>query len=262
MKKRFAMILAFVLILAGCSAKKTERASFSEVVPEFVAEDYDETGTCGEEIQWGFKNATGELIIMGEGKMEDYKKDDYGTYSTAPWNEFAYNIKSVEMYGVTSIGGYAFSFCDSLSSVEIPDSVTTIGEKAFLGCESLITVKIPDGVTTIKDSAFRRCLNLSSVEIPDSVTAIETDAFTDCVSLTSVKIPDSVTTLEKFGFSYCKNLVSIDLPSTVTDINESAFSGCDSLIDVYYSGTEEQWDAIEIGADNESLATATVHFNS
>ena len=46
-----------------------------EDIPEFVAEDYDVTGTCGENAKWGFKEATGELTIIGTGKMEDYALD-------------------------------------------------------------------------------------------------------------------------------------------------------------------------------------------
>ena len=42
--------------------------------------------------------------------------------------------------GVTSIGYYAFRYCDSLTTVTIPDSVTSIGESAFRYCDSLTDV--------------------------------------------------------------------------------------------------------------------------
>ena len=41
---------------------------------------------------------------------------------------------------VTSIGGYAFEDCSSLTNVVIPDSVTSIGDYAFYDCSSLTTV--------------------------------------------------------------------------------------------------------------------------
>ena len=41
---------------------------------------------------------------------------------------------------VTSIGGWAFSHCTSLTSVAIPDSVTSIGYGAFYDCDSLTDV--------------------------------------------------------------------------------------------------------------------------
>ena len=45
-----------------------------------------------------------------------------------------------EIYSVTSIGSYAFSDCDGLTSVTIPDSVTSIGSYAFAYCTGLTSV--------------------------------------------------------------------------------------------------------------------------
>ena len=45
-------------------------------------------------------------------------------------------------YSVTTIGGYAFSYSNNLSSVTIPNSVTTIGYSAF-SCTYLETSKQP-----------------------------------------------------------------------------------------------------------------------
>ncbi len=64
---------------------------------------------------------------------------------------------------VTSIGDSAFSSCNSLTSIEIPDSVTSIGEDAFIWCTSLTSVTISDSVTNIGESAFRSCPALTDV---------------------------------------------------------------------------------------------------
>ena len=85
----------------------------------------------------------------------------------------AYEIQD----GVTSIGGWAFYGCSSLTSVTIPDGVTSIGDDAFEGCSSLTSVTIPDGVTSIGVSAFYGCSSLTTVTIPDSVTSIRDWAF-------------------------------------------------------------------------------------
>ncbi|MBR2602983.1 MAG: leucine-rich repeat domain-containing protein, partial [Clostridia bacterium] len=74
--------------------------------------------------------------------------------------------------GITAIGGSAFSWCTSLTSVTIPDSVTAIGDGAFESCSSLTSITIPDSVTSIGDRAFDSCSSLTSVTIPDSVTSI------------------------------------------------------------------------------------------
>ena len=46
----------------------------------------------------------------------------------------------------------------------------------------------------------------------------------------------------------------------MTTIGESAFESCDSLTDVYYGSTEEDWNKIAIGYDNDYLINATIHF--
>ncbi len=46
--------------------------------------------------------------------------------------------------GVTSIKGYLFYTCTSLTSITIPNSVTSIGMSAFEGCTSLTSITVED----------------------------------------------------------------------------------------------------------------------
>ena len=66
-------------------------------------------------------------------------------------------------YRVTSIGKEAFAFCDSLTSITIPDSVKRIGWKAFLDCESLEEIIIGNSVKSIGRRAFDGCDSLLSI---------------------------------------------------------------------------------------------------
>ena len=187
-------------------------------------------------------------------------------------------LTSIEIpAGVTSIGEYAFSGCSRLTSIKIPAGVTSIGEYAFSGCSGLTSIEIPAGVTSIGDSAFRNCSGLTSIvveagntvydsrdncnaiieketntliqgckktKIPAGVTSIGDSVFEGCSGLTSIEIPAEVTSIGDSAFSGCSGLTRIEIPAGVTEIGYAAFSGCSGLKDVYYTGTQEQWDNI------------------
>ncbi len=164
--------------------------------------------------------------------------------------------------GVTSIGDYAFLGCSSLTSITIPNSVTSIGDYAFYRCSSLTSITIPNSVTSIGDWAFNSCSSLTSITIPNSVTSIGMEAFYGCSSLTSITIPNSVTSIGYHVFAYCSSLTSITIPNSVTSIGAYAFYGCSKLTDVYYSGTEQEWNQISIGSFNSPLTNANIHYKA
>ena len=139
-----------------------------------------------------------------------YKTDVFGANIVSNTYDDAKECWIIKFDGeVTTIGGYAFYECSSLTSVTIPDSVTSIGERAFYSCESLISVTIPNSVTEIGQYTFYNCSSLTSVTIPDSGTKIKHCAFERCSSLTSVTIPDSITGIAEFTFNNCSSLTSV-----------------------------------------------------
>ena len=118
------------------------------------------------------------------------------------------------------------------------------------------SVKIPSGVTSIGIGAFSGCTSLASITIPDSVTSIGDSAFDGCSSLSSITIPNSVTSIGDMAFRGCTSLASITIPDSVTSIGGRTFEGCTSLANIYYTGTEEQWNAIPKGhAWNSSMGS-------
>ena len=141
-------------------------------------------------------------------------------------------------------------------------SVTSIGPLAFSTCSGLTSIDIPDSVTSIDLGAFSNCTGLTSIDIPDSVTNIGNSAFSDCSGLTSVTIPDSVTSIGDMAFSSCTSLISIHIPTSVTSMGGSAFFKCFNLTDIYYTGTESEWNAISKGLLwDENTGSYTIHYN-
>ena len=172
------------------------------------------------------------------------------------------NLTSITIpNGVISVGNHAFFECTALTAVKISDSVISIGDYAFSDCRALTAITIPDSVTSIGDGAFSDCRALTAITIPDSVTSIGDSAFSDCRALTAITIPDSVTSIGNRVFYNCSNLTSIIIPNSVTSIGEFAFYDCYSFTDVYFTGTEQEWAAISVGANNDPLLNATIHYN-
>lgn len=166
--------------------------------------------------------------------------------------------------GVTEIGKLAFAYCEEPFSVTIPNNVTGIACGAFVDNENLTGVTLPNGITKIDMSVFRGCTGLESITIPDGVTELGWASFMGS-GLTSVAIPDSVTQIDGYAFYGCTNLKSVALGSGVQSINTRAFDYLPSLTDVYYKGTQEQWNTLRITSrvyrDNYALFSATIHFS-
>lgn len=152
-----------------------------------------------------------------------------------------------------------------MTSYDIPSGVTEIADWAFKGCE-LKKVNFPDSLTRIGGAAFYWCGNLESAEIPEKVTVIEDFSFAECYSLTNVVIPEGVTYIGVAALQNC-NFKEIYIPKSVIYIGDSFFhersEEMNALTDVYYGGTEEEWNEIEISEElNELIDEVTIHFQA
>ena len=169
-------------------------------------------------------------------------------------------------YRVTSIGSEAFSYCESLTSITIPNSVTSIGKDAFFfQCgNSLRSIVVAEGNTvydsrencnaiieTATNTLIYACQNTT---IPDSITSIGEDAFSN-EEITSITIPYGVKTIESRAFSGCEMLTTITIPNSVTTIGPNAFAGCSSLTSVVVAEGNTIYDSRE--KCNAIIETAT-----
>ena len=147
---------------------------------------------------------------------------------------FAVNDFTVDGIGYVKLGGDSVEVGENsgiTGDVVIPATVTNgtktyrviaIGGSAFAYCSSLTSITIPNSVTIIKHHAFESCRGLNSIIIPNSVTRIGEGAFGSCTNLTSIVIPNSVTTIDNWAFS-SSGLTSITIPNNVTSIGSNVF---------------------------------------
>ncbi len=106
---------------------------------------------------------------------------------------------------VTTIADFAFASTDlfytsSLKEIRLSENLETIGNNAFSGCQRLTSITIPDSVTIIGKRAFAGCRNLKNIRLSNSLERIETNTFCNCHALKNVTIPESVEYLAMWAF--------------------------------------------------------------
>ena len=215
------------------------------------------------------------------------------------FNPFGDDLKEVQMSGstLTEIGENAF-LGGSFQEIRLPPSLTTIGAGAFRGCSELKSITIPAGLTAVGKEAFADCTALERVDItdlaawcaidfdeisnplcfaarlylngtevkdlaiPSGIKEIKPFAFADCTRLTSLTIPVGLTAIGAWAFCDCDHLQTVTIPASVTAIDRGAFDVSHNIKDVYYGGTESDWEKIDIADDNSCLTDANIHYSS
>lgn len=161
--------------------------------------------------------------------------------------------------GTLSVGNYAFSHSEKLTSTVLPDGIESIGAYAFQH-SALTEITMPDSVTHVGEFAFYWCSNLTDVKFSARLSSLGGRAFYLCTSLANVVLPDGLTSVNALTFANCSMLASVALPMSVTTINSEAFLYCHNLRNVYFGGTETQWKRINIVSGNEALTSAKINF--
>ena len=253
------------------------------------------SGTCGAEgdgsnVTWTI-DATGLLTISGTGKIASGS-------GGSMWSGKAVTAVDIRS-GVTGIGTDAFSGCNDLQVISLPDTVTQLDDNAFGNCPALsdilvdaknpayksvdgalyskdgtVLVKgpanaeafvVPDGVTTIGSYAFFGAKSLKNIYFPeDSLTTVSAMAFEFCTGLTALIFPVGVTEIGMYAFAHCSGLRSVDLPVSLKHVGDMAFLSAGTMdagiADINYAGSEQQWNAITF--DDAVLSWMHKNFNT
>lgn len=187
---------------------------------------------------------------------------------------------------LTTIEPFAFKKCASLNAVLFNESIETIGKEAFNG-SALKQVISPASLKTIGYKAFYNCTSLKDIYLNKNLKTIDDYAFYNSESLTRLyvystnladfKLGNNIFTKAgskaKLQVSFLEGVTKIPanflfsnaseeesavvselvLPSSLTEVGEAAFYDL-SIESIWYIGKEENYKAVKVNDQNDSLA--------
>ena len=190
--------LSFITAIACCAA-------ISGIMP--FSSSAEDSGTYGD-------LSYTKVDLNGDGTY------DYISISGCKSSAVEVDIPAkIEGLPVATIGIYAFAYCESLTSITIPESISQINIWAFKDCLSLISINIPDNVVYISSSAFYGCKSLTDINVTENNKYYSSSAGllfdknkTELIkypagkSLKNFNIPNGVKSLDRYSFCNCSNL--------------------------------------------------------
>ncbi len=232
---------------------------------------YHIPGTCGTNLNW-ILYADGELVISGSGAMKNWS-----SLTDAPWYSLNERVKSITVEnGVSSIGSSAFYYCKNATKVTIAETVTSIGVYAFDDCYGIKELTMPVSAQLPRNYAFGGCQSIEKLTLTAGTGVMQdfssetsnysktqywyTPWYESRAALNEIIIEDGVTSIGDYAFYGVYGAENVSLPASITTIGDRAFNSThNELTDVYYSSTQENWNKVSIGSNNEQLTSATLH---
>ena len=200
------------------SIMKTKYLFFTAACLLFVSTTYSQPQRIGKSnTYWELRNDT--LFITGKGRME--------RVLPIPWNNIKKKVKYIYVEeGIQYISQGAFTGCNQLTHINLPQSINSIGINASYKDSNLRHVVFPDNVDSICGFAFYMTGLHDTLKLPSNVYHIDGNSFS-LNKITHVNIPYKVDTLYA-AFSKTDILSTVVLPAGLRYM-VSTFC-CDSLL--------------------------------
>ena len=184
-----------------------------------------------------------------EGSLEgwiDFLNDQSANEKLSPFFDNQ-NIKSLVVSdGITSLGAFAFNYCNQLSSASLPNTLTKIGRNAFAALATdtcgLTKISIPSKVKELGSYTFANT-QIASLTIPRSVTSVGDYVCYECHELAEVRYEGKV--IGSYMFMGCVALKNFTVAKSVKEIKSHVFYSCGKLKTLTYEGSLKDWAAIE-----------------
>ena len=169
-----------------------------------------------------------ERVLAPDGLVYDDLGD--GTYAIIGYDKR--NAMPAELFipdefegkKVVKIGDSAFSECNEIKKVIIPEGITVIDSFAFYKCKQINEIFFPKTLTEIGTCAFSYA-KVAEINLPENLITLGRQVFMGCDNLESVIIPEKVETLDDQLFNSCTNLKTLNIPASVQTIGDGIISG-------------------------------------
>ena len=124
--------------------------------------------------------------------------------------------KSVLPTGLYQLGAGAFQKCNSLVEVDFTATKNNLilGNAAFSSCENLESVLLPNTVKAIPESFLNSCPRITSIDLADNIESVGANAFINCVNLSKVILRNPKITVGRYSFAKCPMLNTAGLIGT------------------------------------------------
>ena len=193
----------------------------------------------------------------------------YFTYSNShPNNQWFLDctgLVSVELDNVTSLPGWAFDGCYSLTSVTGISYLENVGNSCFGNCP-LTNVNLQDlqNIKIINNYCFYHCALSGDLYLPKLVTANGEFQFSE-TDITSATCLGKLSTIPRGIFSnerdpaHNGSLISVYLPYECTTIQADAFSSNNQLSTIkQYAQSVDDWVEGEVPAFKQKFTVTTI----
>ena len=226
-------------------------------------------------VGWSLTQSGDEIITSLDMNEDKEVYAIWKKYTASIGSDVYYNIDGSDLYiyGSGAMYNYTQGYPNpspfynrtDITSVYIAGGVTSIGDRLFCGCSNLETVYLENAtdLTTIGSGAFMNCSKLERIDYPgdlsDEIQYINPNAFENCSKLKEFRIPSNVQYIAANAFLGCTDLNYITIPKSLKTINSDVFKGCSSLTDIFYSGSAEEWEAVNKNNNVAVLSYAKLH---
>lgn len=161
----------------------------------------------------------------------------------APYAFYYSYLKKINIpSSVLAIRESAFE-SSKLTDINIENGLQIIEDSAFSWCSSLTTFIMPNSVTTLEKGAFNNSYNLKYVKLSDNITRLEYTVLKS-TAIEYIYIPTSVTYIDISALSSCSKLKSIFIPKSVKTIigktTYGPFSSCKETLTIYCEYLESE----------------------